>query len=390
MESGRDDFIIAIRSAFLKKENKQRFSLIFLIFFSLIFLILGRFNFTAVNYVEIIIKEMIYRTSFIVSLPENILKKSYTTIDSHFKLYNQNSKNQIELNNLRSQDLLNEFIILENRRLKSVIDDYLIESDEIVAKVLIDKKSPFLKTIVVNKGSKNNIKLGMSVLDKEYLVGKIVEVNYTTSRVLLLSDINSKIPVSIEPDGIQSILSGTGKDYGIIQYLKRDYEIQNFSKVYTSGSGDIFKAGVPIGRVENLSSINEKSVTFYSDFSQLNFVKIVSYEAASIKLNDQVKLKAKKEAELKTEKEALEKAKKEAELKIEKEALEKAKKEAELKTEKEAGLKAEKKTLEELNLEYGPKCKKTFFNKLYKVGSPEYKICISTKGPEIQRKKLEE
>ena len=59
----------------------------------------------------------------------------------------------------------------------------------------------------------------MIVLDDGHLVGKIVEVNYMTSRVLLLSDLNSKIPVIIEPGNIQSILSGTGKNYGVLQYL---------------------------------------------------------------------------------------------------------------------------------------------------------------------------
>ena len=92
-----------------------------------------------------------------------------------------------------------------------------------MAKVIVDKQSPFLKSIIVNKGSKHGATLGMGVLDKEYLVGKIVEVNFTTSRVLLLSDLNSKIPVDIIPNNIQSILSGTGMDNGKIQYIKKIY-----------------------------------------------------------------------------------------------------------------------------------------------------------------------
>ena len=70
MEASRDDFIIAIRSAFLKKANKQRFSLIGLIFFSIIFLVLGRLNFQPIDYLKISIKEIVYRSSFIVSAPE--------------------------------------------------------------------------------------------------------------------------------------------------------------------------------------------------------------------------------------------------------------------------------------------------------------------------------
>ena len=143
-------------------------------------------------------------------------------------------------------------------------------------KVLIDKKSPFLRSIIINKGSKNNIKLGMAVLDREYLVGKVVEVNYLTSRILLLSDLNSKIPVIIEPGGFQSILSGTGKRSGIIQYLKDNYIIQENSVLYTSGSGGLFKAGIPVGKIKT-DELNLKNVNFFSDFSQLKFVKIVSF-----------------------------------------------------------------------------------------------------------------
>ena len=82
--SSRDDFIIAIRSALLKKGNKQRFSLIFLIFFSLLILTLARINFVGIDYLKIGIREIVYRSSFIVSAPENYLKDSYEKIKKHF------------------------------------------------------------------------------------------------------------------------------------------------------------------------------------------------------------------------------------------------------------------------------------------------------------------
>ena len=74
METSRDDFVIAIRSAFLKKGNKQKFSLLSLILFSVIFLILGSVNFKPINYIKIAIKEISYRSTFIVSIPEKLLK----------------------------------------------------------------------------------------------------------------------------------------------------------------------------------------------------------------------------------------------------------------------------------------------------------------------------
>ena len=283
MEPSRDDFVIALRSAFLNKGTQQRFSLLSLIFFSIVFLILGSFNFKIINYVKAGIKEVVYRSSFIVSVPENLLKDSYLTIQNHKKLYKENEKIKSELEILKAKDLLNEFIISENQRLKNIVDDYLIKSETIIAKVLSDKSSPYLRSIIINKGSKHKINLGMVVIDGEYLVGKIVEVNYSSSRVLLLSDLNSKIPVIVEPNTVISILSGTGKDYGVIQYSKKYEDIKNESVIYTSGAGSLFKAGIPIGRMNINNLSDEKKVDFFSDFSQLKFVKVVSFKKSENK-----------------------------------------------------------------------------------------------------------
>ena len=118
----------------------------------------------------------------------------------------------------------------------------------------------------------------MAVLDDDYLVGKVVDVTYSTSRVLLLSDLNSKIPVDILPSNIKSILSGTGDENGIIQYIKTESIIENQSKVFTSGAGDIFRPGIAIGEILKTADSADFKVNFYSDFSQLRFVKLVSYK----------------------------------------------------------------------------------------------------------------
>jgi len=279
METSRDDFVIAIRSAFLKKQNQQRFSLFGLIVFSSLILILGGFNFKPINYLKLAIKEIAYRSTFIVSVPENFIKEKYQTTQEHINLYNVNERNESELKDLKAKDLLNNFLLLENQRLKLIVEDYLVENDKIYAKVLSDKSSPYLKSIIINKGSKHGINLGAVVKDKEYLIGKIVEVNYTTSRVLLLSDINSKIPVLIEPQGLLSILSGTGEKEGIIQYSKVENIIEDTSIVYTSGVGGLFKAGIPVGKINknNTANLNGK-VDFFSDFSQLKFIEVLFFE----------------------------------------------------------------------------------------------------------------
>jgi rod shape-determining protein MreC len=223
MATSRDDFVIAIRSAFLKKSYQQKFSLLTLIFLSVIIIILGSFNFKAVQYFKIGINEIVYRSSFIISIPENYFKNLSVKLEEHLSLYDQFKKNQTELKNLKEKKLNNEFLILENKKLRELINETL-QSEDLYAKVLVDKNSPYLKSIILNKGSKDNVKIGMAIVDRSYLVGKIIEVNYTNSRALLVSDLNSKIPVLLEPIDLHAVLSGTGKNHGVIEYTKDEYK----------------------------------------------------------------------------------------------------------------------------------------------------------------------
>lgn len=278
MQASRDDFVIAVRSAFLKKENKQKFSLLGLIFLTFLILFLEKFNLKPIDYLKISLREVAYRSTFIISIPENFIKKTYIATKKHFKVYEENEVLREKLDFELSKNYNSEYILEENKRLKSTIEELDIVSSEIIGKVLVDKKSPFLKSVIVNRGSKDGIELGMAVMNKSYLIGKVVEVSFTSSRVLLLSDLNSKVPVDIMPNNIQSILSGTGEDTGIIQYTRQQELIENDAIVFTSGAGGLFKSGIPIGKIfkdPNNSNINVK---FFSDFSQLRFVKIISFK----------------------------------------------------------------------------------------------------------------
>tara|TARA_Y100000996_G_scaffold380845_1_gene335006 strand:+ start:151 stop:999 length:849 start_codon:yes stop_codon:yes gene_type:complete len=281
MATSRDDFVIAIRSAFLKKGNQQRFSLIVLIFFSISLIVLSRLNVPAINYLKVSLNEIIYRASFVVSIPEQQLQNASIALKNHFKLYEDLKITKKKIEELEFEKYNSNYLSAENTRLRKLIDEYIVQSDELVAKVLLDKNSPFLKSIIVNKGSKDGVKLGMAVLDNQYLIGKIVEVNYSTSRALLVSDLNSKIPISVEPGNFLSILSGTGKSYGKIQYTQQDFNFQESNVVYTSGSGGIFKSGIPIGKVKIESNENIR-VNFFSNLSQITFVKLISFEKEEI------------------------------------------------------------------------------------------------------------
>ena len=274
MASGRDDFIIAIRSAFLKKSNKQQFSLLALIIFSIFLIFLSNLNFVGIKYIKIGVNETTYRLSALVSYPEKKFSESVNFLKDYFNVYKENQILKEKIDQLNNNNLNYKYLENENKRLKEIVGDDVRTSESILSKVLIDKDGKFLKSIILNKGSKDEVKIGMVVLEKNYLVGQVIEVNYTTSRAILISDLNSNIPVVIEPGGFQSILSGTGKDYGIIKYSKDELNLVNNSFVYTSGLGGTFRAGLPIGKINN--KIENFGVQFFSDLSQLSYVKIQS------------------------------------------------------------------------------------------------------------------
>jgi len=282
MATGRDDFVIAIRSAFLKKKDKQKFSLLTLIFLSIFVIILSNFNFKAIKIIKSSINEVIYRSSFLISIPENYFKNLKQNFDVHMNLYENYNKTKTELESFKQKKLSEDFLVKENEKLRSLIDEN-IKSNEIFAKVIIDKESPYLKSIVLNKGTRDKVKIGMAIIDGVYLVGQVIEVNYTNSRALLLSDLNSKIPSVLAPNNIQAVISGTGSDFGIIEHTQYEYEKKSEEDdviVYTSGLGGLFKPGIPIGKIKKEQS---GKVKFFSDFTQLNYVKITSYEIGSKK-----------------------------------------------------------------------------------------------------------
>ena len=249
----------------------------------------------------------------------------------------------------------------------------------------------------------------MIVLEEDYLVGKIVEVNYLTSRALLISDINSKIPVSLQPGDIQAIMSGKNRTKGVLQYTKGD-SISNKEEltVVTSGSGGVFKSGIPIGKIsvkENSLEKEDKIVNFYRDFTQLKFVKVTSYlkekEIIDISSKGNLKKQAIKIKETIAQDETLrilteqkrilieqKKIADEIRIKIEEENI--ILKNKTVKLEKEisiAKITIEKDTIGrnnivflQLNLVHGHKCRKTFYNNLFKVNTEEYRKCVLNKG----------
>ena len=272
MPATRDDFGIAFRSALLRKGVAQKFSLVSLIILAIIIFFLDVYNFNVIKPIRSVINDGIYRVSLVASSPSKFFPSMSNNISNLIKIKKENIQLKQQLEIYKEKELNVEYLLNQNKNLKQFLDSdaTLIQEDVIVAKVLLDKNSPFLRSIVINRGSKSGLQKGMPVLDKNFLIGRIVETNYLSARVLLLNDLNSRIPVTLDENGTQAILKGNSKSRPLLEYLPEEYEIIEGINVFTSGKDRIFNPGIPIGITTNVLG----EVKLFSDPNQLSFVKI--------------------------------------------------------------------------------------------------------------------
>ena len=272
MSVSRDDFSIAFRSALLQRGGAQKFSILSLIILALFIFFLDVYGFTAVKMARSLINDVVFRVSYIASSPSRLMPNLGKGIAGHLNLKEENEKLREVIENYKSLDLNLEYLTNENKNLRKVLnaENIINAKDIVLAKVLVDRNSPFLKSIIINKGTQSGIKKGIPVTQNNNLVGRIVDTNYLSSRVLLLTDLNSRIPVSLDADSSQAILTGSGTKNPKLEYLPEEYEFKEDVNVFASGKERIFIPGTPIGK-----TTEKGEVRLYVDPNQLSFVTVI-------------------------------------------------------------------------------------------------------------------
>ena len=279
MSDSRDDFIIALRYSLLKKGAKQKFSLFFLILFSILIITLDKFSVPPTQNVRSILNDFVYRVTVVVGLPEKLFTYIGSKTIKHLNVYNENIYLKAEVEQLKREKYDSLFLKTENKNLKQTL---ALNSYEIInansatmAKVMIDQESPFLKSLIVNKGTKHGIIKGMTVFSKNYLIGTVIESNYLSARVLLITDLNSKIPTIIQDSDVNTILAGSGKDDDFnLQYLPESYELEPNKIIYTSGKDGFLEVGMPVA-ITFLNENNEVKIKALTDPRQASIVSIM-------------------------------------------------------------------------------------------------------------------
>ena len=273
MDTSRDDVGIAIRSALLDRGTKQKFSLFALVVLSIIFIFIETIESKPLNYLRSFIKDTIYRSSLVVSAPAKSFSSFSEFISNHINVYNNYAQLKKENEELKNNISSSDFLELENRQLRKLIDEQVSTTTNFAsARVMLDKQSPYLNSFIINIGANKNIKNGMAVLHGKNFIGRIVNVNFFSSRVLLVSDLNSRIPVIIDPSTHHAILIGHGKKKPTLDFLPENHNIENGNKIYTSGKEGVFAPGIPIGEV--IIEENIPKALLFSDLNQISFINV--------------------------------------------------------------------------------------------------------------------
>ena len=281
MATSRDDFGIAIRSALLQRGARQKFSLFVLILISIAIFLLDYSQLKPIKVLRSVINDGVYRISAISSSPIKFTSATKDFFINHLFIYEENKKLKEEVEELKKNKLSNSFLQTQNKKLQEVVQiEEKLSFTTVVAKIMLDKNSPYLNSAIINKGQNSGIKLGMPVLSKGHLVGRIVEVNFVSSRILLLNDLNSRIPVVVSPTGEQAILSGIGDQKPSLEYLPENFELSEENSVYTSGKDGVLFSGISIGKA--VIEDNRVKVKLFTDPNQIFLVNVVLDNATDL------------------------------------------------------------------------------------------------------------
>jgi rod shape-determining protein MreC len=146
----------------------------------------------------------------------------------------------------------------------------------ISARVIADTGGPFVRGLIITAGKVDGVREGMAAMTGDGLIGRVIEVGDWSSRVLLITDLNSRIPVTIAGSGDRAILAGDNSNAPKLLYLPQDALLNPGARVVTSGHGGVFPPNLPIGVVTE-SARGAYTVVTAADLGRISYVRLVDF-----------------------------------------------------------------------------------------------------------------
>ncbi|MFN4354884.1 rod shape-determining protein MreC [Parvibaculum sp.] len=275
------------RTALPFREFSHRVSLIFMLTLAAALLLLGRAETYVFDQARQVVTDLAAPLLEIASRPVAATRRIIERTDEYAYVFDENERLRAE--NARLLEWKEEALRLQAKvaRYEALLNVQVDQSIEYVSgRVVSDSGGPFIDTVLVNVGSDKGARSGLAVIDSDGFIGRIVSTGPRASRVLLLTDLNSRIPVVVEPAQYKAILAGDNTSWPRLEYLAAQSAVSAGDRVVTSGDGGLIPAGLPVGLVIQTNS-GELRVQTFSDRGRLDFVRVLQYEFPSdVKLQD--------------------------------------------------------------------------------------------------------
>ena len=210
--------------------------------------------------------------------PVNYINNGLNYLNELEEIHEQNLALKEEIEELREYKKMISVYQLENDRFRKLLKyNTRLEKSFITARIIGDTGGLYSRSLLINRGSSVGVKDSQGVMASGSLLGRTAQTAYNSSRVLLLSDINSAIPVYIEGAKQNAMLVGDSTKQPVLKFIRRIYKLEIGQNVITSGHGGLFPPGIPIGEVVEINRQTAK-IKLYVNAGDTSYIRIVQFK----------------------------------------------------------------------------------------------------------------
>ena len=256
----------------------NRFAFLLMVGASVTLLGLSRAGYTPIESARVLVLDYAAPVLDVISRPVAAVNALFAEIGILMTIYADNERLTLENERLRAWQAEARQLAQENAAFRGLLRAQPEPGMTFVsARVVGDSGGPFVRTLMLNAGGEDGVRKGEAVVNGDGLVGRVVEAGNRSSRVLLLTDLNSRVPVVLEQSRLRAVLEGDNTDVLRLSFLTDLDEIEIGDRVMTSGHGGIFPAGIPVGAVAAIEGDNVRVAPLVA-FGKLEFVRVLRFD----------------------------------------------------------------------------------------------------------------
>ena len=256
----------------------NRFAFLLMVGASVTLLGLSRAGYTPIESARVLVLDYAAPVLDVISRPVAAVNALFAEIGTLMTIYADNERLTLENKRLHAWQAEARQLAQENAAFRGLLRAQPEPGMTFVsARVVGDSGGPFVRTLMLNAGGEDGVRKGEAVVNGDGLVGRVVEAGNRSSRVLLLTDLNSRVPVVLEQSRLRAVLEGDNTNVLRLSFLTDLDEIEIGDRVMTSGHGGIFPAGIPVGAVAAIEGDNVWVAPLVA-FGKLEFVRVLRFD----------------------------------------------------------------------------------------------------------------